>query len=222
MNAIRPFAVGLAVLAVALAGCTGGFNVNQTEPIRVKIEGEPQTVVVHETDNSPQKVVLKACDNACQDVQVHVQVKKLVDGPCRLHVIIQDEDGNTLEERDVDVDQEAGSSGSASTGMTSSTTTTGTGNATGNETSSTETSSAASTATGGSSGTTIVQNFVVNIKGKQNVVVLTQAIQGSAEVQVNTANANGNASVTQGNTSGNATMTTSGNVTSDTSSTTGY
>jgi hypothetical protein len=207
MNAIRPIAVGLAVLAVALAGCTGGFTVNQTEPIRVQIEGQPQTVVVHDTDKDPQKVVLKACDSGCDDVQVNVQVKKLADGPCRLHVIIQDEDGNTLEERDVDVDQEGSSSGSGSM------TTTATGNETGNGTSSTPTTSASS----GGTGTTIVQNFVVNIKGKQNVVVLTQAIQGSAEVQVNTANANGHNSVSQGNTAGNTTVTTS-----DTNSTSGY
>src|ERR1044072_3857771 len=103
MNPIRPIAVGLAVLAVALAGCTGGFTVNQTEPIRVQIEGQPQTVVVHDTDTTPQKVTLKACDTACAgDVEVTVQVKKLADGPCRLHVIIQDEDGTTLEERDGD------------------------------------------------------------------------------------------------------------------------
>lgn len=209
MNAIRPLMLGLAVLAVGLAGCTGGFTVNQTEPIRVKIEGEPQTVVVHDTDNSPQKVVLKACDSGCQDVQVNVQVKKLADGPCRLHVIIQDEDGNTLEERDVDVDQSSTGSGS----MTE-TSSAATGNSTGNGTSATATSTS-----GGTSGTTIVQNFVVNIKGKQNVVVLTQAILGSAEVQVNTANASGNASVTQGNT-GNTTV--SGNATSETSTTSGY
>jgi hypothetical protein len=202
MNA-TPIAVGLAVLAVALAGCTGGFTVNQTEPIRVRIEGEPQTVVVHDTDTTPQKVTLKACDTACAgDVEVTVQVKKLADGPCRLHVIIQDEDGTTLEERDVDVDQEAGSASA-----TSSASTNVTGNATGNETTS-------ATATSSGSGTTVVQNIVVNIKGKQNVVVLTQAIQGSAEVQVNTVNANGNNSVSQGN--------TAGNMTSETSSTTGY
>lgn len=216
MNAIRPIAVGLAVLAVALAGCTGGFQVNQTEPIRVQIEGQPQTVVVHDSDDTPQKVTLKACDSGCDSVEVKVQVKKLSDGPCRLHVIIQDEDGNTLEERDVDVDQEAGSMSQAPTGTTSPTGNE-TGNTTGNET------SASVTGTGGTSGTTIVQNIVVNIKGKQNVVVLTQAIQGSAEVQVNTANANGNSQVTQGNTSGNTTMTTSsGNATSDSNSTTGY
>lgn len=216
MNAIRPIAVGLAVLAVALAGCTGGFTVNQTEPIRVKIEGQPQTVVVHDTDKSPQKVILKACDAGCQDVQVDVQVKKLAEGPCRLHVIIQDEDGNTLEERDVDVDQEGGSS-SGSVSMTE----TSSGSATGNETGNGTSSAAPSSASSGGTGTTIVQNFVVNIKGKQNVVVLTQAIQGSAEVQVNTANANGHNSVTQGNTAGNTT-TTSGNMTSDTNSTSGY
>ena len=207
MNAIRPIAVGLAVLAVALAGCTGGFTVNQTEPIRVQIEGQPQTVVVRDSDPEPQKVTLKACDSGCEDVEVKVQVKKLTDGPCRLHVIIQDEDGNTLEERDVDVDQEAGStSASATPSPTGNGTTTGNGTMT-------------ATSTGGSTGTTIVQNIVVNIKGKQNVVVLTEAIQGSAEVQVNTANASGHASVTQGNTGD---TTSSGNATSDTGSTTGY
>src|ERR1044072_5160109 len=128
MNPIRPIAVGLAVLAVALAGCTGGFTVNQTEPIRVQIEGQPQTVVVHDSDDEPQKVILKACDSGRDHVEVHVQVKKLADGPCRLHVIIQDEDGNTLEERDVDVDQEAGST-SGSVSATSSPS-----NTTGNET----------------------------------------------------------------------------------------
>jgi len=47
----RAAIAGLAVALVAIAGCTGSFNVKQTEPIRVQLEGSgasaaPQTVSV--------------------------------------------------------------------------------------------------------------------------------------------------------------------------------
>ena len=47
MNATT-IAVVSAFGLMALAGCTGSFDIDQTEPFRVQLDGAPQTVVVRE------------------------------------------------------------------------------------------------------------------------------------------------------------------------------
>lgn len=199
---------GVTVLAMmALAGCTGGFTVNQTEPIRVQLEGAPQTVVVHESDAEPKRVVVATCedtDDPCdtETVEVQVQVKQVAGDDCRVRITIQDEDGNTIEERDVDV-KDDGDDDSHD----------GDDNATGDN------STTAAPGPGGSTGQVVVQNIVVNVKGKDNVVILTQALQGSAEVQVNAVHASGNADVEQ-DTDDGSTMTTTATATATMTNTT--
>lgn len=175
-----------AVAALAMAGCsgTGNFDIQQTEPFRVQLEGEPQTVVVSEDDSEAKEVVIDTCNDPCGDdgpeqVTVKVQVTPQHAAACVIKVIIKDKStGEVLEEREV----------SAGSGSSVSASATATGNASGN-TSATMTTSAAS------SGDTnvVIQNIVVNVKGKDNIVVLTQAIQGSADVDISAASATGNA-----------------------------
>src|SRR5688572_7264900 len=146
MNATRPIAVGLAVLAVALAGCTGGFTVNQTEPIRVQIEGAPQTVVVREGESK--EVNVDTCpedDDPCdtETVDVRLQVRKVSTGDaCQVKVIVKTTSGEVLDEVIIDVD--GGASGSASATATGDGNTTGNGTTTGNATATATESSASS------------------------------------------------------------------------------
>lgn len=202
---------GAAVLAVmALAGCTGGFTVNQTEPIRVQLEGAPETVVVHESDAEPQRVVIETCGNQAQaacdevdEVDVEVQVKQIEAGACRIKVTIQDESGNVLEEREVDVME----GDDSDDGMTTS------------DDGNTTDANATATADGGSTGQVVIQNIVVNVKGKDNIVVLTQALEGSAQVQVNAIKASGNADVDQDVDNGGSTATATATATTTASMT---
>ena len=66
---------------------------------------------------------------------------------------------------------------------------------------------------------TVIQNLVVNVKGNKNIIVVTQALQGEAEVNVQAIKASGNADVDASqDDSDDATMT---NSTTNTT-TTGY
>lgn len=200
----------LATLALVLAGCsgTGNFDVQQTEPFRVQLEGEPQTVVVDEDDDEAKQVVIDTCNDPCEgdrqpeEVTVKVQVtSKTVEEACVVKVIIKDRDtGEVLEEREVST----GGSGSGGSGSTSTVT-------------QTQTATVTETHTGSSSGGITVENIVVNVKGKDNIVVLTQAIQGSADVDISAASARGNAdadaSIDDGATASQTMTATSGNAT---------
>lgn len=180
----------LATLALVLAGCTGtgNFDVQQTEPFRVQLEGEPQTVVVSEDDSEAKEVVVDTCRDPCdaadQPDQVNVKVQvtsKAVEEACIVKIVIKDRStGEVLDEREVST----GGSGSTST-----VTQTDTATQTVTET---QTATMTETASSGSGGITI-ENIVVNVKGKDNIVVLTQAIQGSADVDISAASARGNA-----------------------------
>ncbi len=217
------FAMALAsVLAVtALAGCTGTFDVNQTEPIRVQVEGAPQTVVVRESDAGPQKVVVQTCKDKdpCDTDQIELKltIHQVGSGACKVHVTVEDDDHNKLEERDVDVTEGGNATETTTTTTTTSTSSgNGTTNGTANTTATTTTSGGGTT-----SSQVIVQTFVINVKGKDNVVVLTQALQGSAQVQVDASEATANGNGVIGNeTSGSMSSsgTTSVSTTNSTSS----
>jgi hypothetical protein len=202
------------VAALALAGCsgTGNFDVQQTEPFRVQLEGSPQTVTVSDDDAEGREVVVDTCNDPCDDagdsaVNVKVQVTPTVASACIVKITIKDKTtGEVLEEREVDA-----SSGSASASATM------TATSDGNATSATMTTSGDSGTTGSSSGTTLVQNIVVNVKGSHNIVVLTQAIDGTADVQISASHGSGNAVI--GGSSG--TMTASSSATMTTSSSSG-
>lgn len=214
MTATTPLAVAAALLALTLAGCTGSFNVDQTEPIRVQLEGQPQTVTVRDTDAEAKRVeVATDCETTCdhEEVEVQLEVHKVASGPCKILVTIQGDDGTTIVSRVIDVDVNVDNDGDDGT------TTTGNGTTAGN------TTTTATTATGSAGGTgTTVQNIVVNVKGNKNIIVLTQAQEGSADVNVQAIKATGNADVDsdvdQGDddgmtTSSSSTTTSSGNMT---------
>jgi hypothetical protein len=167
-----------AALTMVLAGCTGSFNVKQTEPIRVQIDGTSQTAKVDQSDAQPQKFVVENTAKV-ESIEVKVDVKQVSETPVTVMVTVVDQATNeTLATKEVAV---GGSSSSSASSMTGS-------------------PSASS-----SQGQTVTQNIVVNVKGKDNVVVITEAQQGTAEVNV----AAREAGATQGTTvSGSATTTT--------------
>lgn len=213
----------LATLALVLAGCTGtgNFDVQQTEPFRVQLEGEPQTVVVSEDDTDGKEVLVETCDDPCdegdapQQVQVKVQVTPRQAEACIVKITIKDRDtGEVLDEREVDT----GGSGGAST-ETDTVTQTQT---------ETQTVTETQTQASGDGGVTI-ENIVVDVRGGHNIVVVTQAIQGTADVDISAVKASGNADVDvdQGDSgstatmTGSATMTTTASTNTTTGNTTG-
>jgi hypothetical protein len=158
------------VLAVALAGCTGNFNVRQTEPLRIALEGgggggggtsSTSTLTVHVDEQASRSQT--------------IEVTK----------------ANTTETMVVNVVVHAAAANGTSAQ----------GNATGNGTGANATVSTQQVvvnivvqtrggetlgqqqvqAAPGASGTA---NLNVNVKGKDNVVIVTQAVQGAADVDV--------------------------------------
>ena len=222
-----PHIAGVALVligAMALAGCTGNFSVKQTEPFRVQIDGAPQQVVVASSDTEPKRV--EVATNGAPQVNVNVQVQQVSATPCKVHVKVQDKDtGEVLEERDIDLTVNVNNGGGSATQ-----TTTSSGNTSANGTTTvteTQTQTMTQTQTQASSGQVVVQNFVINVKGGHNVVVLTQALQGSANVNVQATTGNGQNSIGGSSSTDTATVSASAsasmtNWTSDTNSTSGY
>jgi len=189
------------LVATALAGCTGNFNVKQTEPLRVRLEGG-------EAGASP------STGTSATSVRVHVDSAS---GATQQRVIV--DKPATVENMIVNVNVVAAavsSSGGTTTGTNTNTTVEGnaTGNQTGGNTTGGNTTSTGSTSTNttatASTGPTIVNIIVqtqagetlsqkqvtvepgatgtgtlnVNVKGKDNIVIVTQAVQGIADVDV--------------------------------------
>jgi len=166
----------LVTLMMALAGCSGGFEVHQTEPFRVQIDGEPQTMTVREGEEA-QRVDIDVADCDCEEVMVDVEVRAVGDGPCTVHVVIEDADGNELASKDITIE---GTNVSMDDDD----------NMTGNETE--------PPADDTSSGDTIIEQIVVNVKGKDNIVVVNEATSGDAEVNISANTSTGTSE--QGNT----------------------
>lgn len=165
----------LALAALTLSGCTGNFDVQQTEPIRVQLEGPAERVAVREADPEPQKVIVQTCPEESDCTVERIDIEVVIqsdDDATRILIIVEDDDGQRLAEREVAVGNGSSTSSTSSSDTSSSST----------STSGTNTTSSATNTTAPSQ--TIVQNFVIDVKGKDNVVVLTQALQGSADVQV--------------------------------------
>jgi hypothetical protein len=209
MNATT-IAVVSAFAVMALAGCTGSFDIDQTEPFRVQLDGAPQTVVVRE-GAEPQEVNIQTCPDTADpcdvdEVDVKVKVEKTSTEACSIKVIVKTTSGEVLGEKVIDV-------GGAVSGSSSGSMTNGT-NATGNET-----SDDASVDTSG--GDIIIQNLVVNIKGNKNIIVVTQALQGVANVDIQAIQASGNADVDADQDTSATTTATMTATTSPTNSTSG-
>ncbi|HUR24901.1 MAG TPA: hypothetical protein VM327_02675 [Candidatus Thermoplasmatota archaeon] len=197
MTAAMNLGVASVLALMALAGCTGSFDIDQTEPFRVQLDGAPQTVVVRE-GAEPREVNVQTCPDTTdpcdvEDVEVKFDVTRTSTEACSIKVIIKTVSGEVLGERIIQVGQASGSDGSAS------------GNATGNGTGN-------ATATGsvpdGGSGDTAVQNIVVNVKGNKNIIVVTQALQGDANVNVQAIKASGHSNVDADQDAGSTTTVT--------------
>lgn len=180
-----PF-VCLALLALALAGCSGQVDMQQTEPLRIQLE-EREEVAVSQADPEPQKLILETCPgsgtaDACgvETVEVEVVVQQ-PEGPTRILIRIETESGEPLVEREI----VAGGNTTNQTGNTTSETTSTTAPP---STSDTNTTSQTTT-----SPDTVIQNIVVDVKGKDNLVVLTQALEGEAQVVVSASDVTGSA-----------------------------
>ncbi len=173
----------LAALTMALAGCTGDFQINQTEPIRVQVDDdEPETVQVAEDDKEPSRLVV---ENTEQTETVDVEVKVTPAGEDAVTVLIkivdEDDEENVLAEEEIRVPGAGGADDEADDN--------GTG---GDQTGENETSEGT-----GEEGQTIIQD--VDVKGKDNFVVVTQAIEGEADVAIRTVSGEGQAQTGDGN-----------------------
>lgn len=161
------FAIGaaLAIVTVLFAGCTGTFNVQQTEPIRVQLDGSPGTVTVSNTDSEPKKVVVENPQKV-EQIRVEVSVTRTGTTSCSILVTVQDADsGATITTATVQC-----------TSPAPTTTTTP-------PSSTTSPSPTTTTTAPASGGNTVIQNIYVNAHGK-NIIVITQAQQGSANVNI--------------------------------------
>lgn len=197
MNATTMAVVSVLAL-MGLAGCTGSFDIDQTEPFRVQLDGAPQTVVVRE-GAQPREVNVETCpetDDPCdvEEVDVKVEIEKTSTEVCSIRVIIKTPSGEVLDERTIDVGGDDNDDDGDDNG-------TDDGNTTGNATMTDD-------ASGDGGGDVVVQNLIVNIKGNKNIIVVTQALQGEANVNIQAIKASGNADV-DANQDANATVTTS-------------
>ena len=157
------------LVAASLAGCTGEFDIEQTEPLQVQVNGEPRTVSVSEEDSEPQEIRVDNSGKA-EAVQVTVEVRPMHAGPVTVLIIIEDsETGERLAEQEIST----GEGGNETTN----TTTTSSGNTT---------TAPGSTTTAPANQTTevTIQNIFIDVKGKDNFVVLTQAVEGDADVSI--------------------------------------
>jgi hypothetical protein len=174
--------VALAALAMVVAGCTGSFNVKQTEPLKVQLDGQPETVQV--SQGAPAKTVV--VENTQQAASVHLNVTvQPVSGPCRVKITVEDEGTHEkLAERTVDCS--ANATATPTTAPTTQPTTAPSGNGTaGPTTAPTTTQPTSPFAPGG--GTTLnvaFENITVNVRGHDNLVVITEAQDGSAVVNI--------------------------------------
>ena len=159
--------VALVTLTALLAGCTGQFNVKQTDPIRIQLEGAPQTVTVANTDSEPKKVVVENPQKV-EQIRVEVTVTRTSTTSCSILVTVQDADsGATITTATVQCTSPAPTT----------TTTTAPPSTT------TSPPPTTTTTTAPPSGNTVIQNIYVNAHGK-NIIVITQAQQGSANVNI--------------------------------------
>lgn len=153
-------------LAAALAGCTGQFDIEQTEPFRVQIEdGEARTVQVSADDDEPERIIVEN-DNEVERIDVRVVGTPQTEGRTVILVTIVNEDTDEVfaEQEIVLRDDTTGD----------------------NETDN-------GTDDGDGTITQVIQN--IDIRGSNNFVVLTQGVEGDAEVDITTTEARGNSQV---------------------------
>lgn len=140
--------------AMMLAGCVGDFELRQTEPFRVEINGDGEEAEIRSTGDSEEREAsfrVEQASASAEDVTVVVHVKKVEMSstePTVVKIITKDETtGETIDEQEVRVEDDS-------------------------------------------------QDITVNVKGHDNIVVITQAVEGDAIVSVSANEAKGNAKQT--------------------------
>ena len=129
-------------IALLLAGCVGQFEVRQTEPLRIQLEGEGAEARISAEDGEDgvrerEFVVVRERTEVTQVVKVNVQARQTSSQPATVVVIVRDQDTNeTLQQETVQVEN------------------------------------------------TTTSTLTVNVEGDRNIVVITQALDGSAVVNV--------------------------------------
>jgi hypothetical protein len=162
----------LTLATVAVAGCTGGgnFDVRQTEPLRVRLEGNPVQTNLDSTNSQREIIVEKAVTT--QIIRLNVDAQSTQNTNPIVIVIVKDKDsGVTLGQKELNVQN--------------------------------------------NSRTT----FDVDVKGKNNVVVITQVQGGSAIVNVAAQDATSQQVVQPGTTTGGTNQTATNTTSSTTTNT---
>lgn len=168
MHGLPMYAVAAATMMM-LAGCTGGFEIEQTEPIRVQVDGEPERTTVRDSEPEGKEFHIEVEER--ERIEVEVEVTRISDTPTKVKVLVKDGD-TVLAERDIDVGDEPDEPEPGND--------TEPGNGTGNQTEPTPTPEPTPEPTG----QTVIENLTIDVKGKDNVVVVTQAQEGEADVNV--------------------------------------
>lgn len=160
--------VSLLVVTAGLAGCTGEFQVDQTEPIQVEVDGERQSGRASEA--SEQRFVVDNPDQA-EEVNVEVTVKSVSEDPATVIILVEDADGQELAREEIS-----------------------TGDATGDEDDGEDTTNETDDDTGADSEAT-TQEINVDVKGKDNFVVIAQSEEGEADIDISATSAEGGSTV---------------------------
>jgi hypothetical protein len=156
----------LTLIATALAGCAGDFRIKQTEPFRIQIDGEPKET----------RVAAGGSGQAAETSEFKIESNKEVE---KVTVVVE-------------VTKVEGSSSQGSTSATTS----ASGNETGNTSSSAEPAIILVIVKDNDNGEKLAEKRVeadeqsaqvsldIDVKGRNNVVIVTQAVQGIADVSV--------------------------------------
>jgi hypothetical protein len=175
--------LGVAIAAfVMLAGCTGQFDVVQTEPIQVEVDGEAESVRVSESDAEPARAGIDT--QGLETIEIEIEVAGVSSGPVTVIVEIQGPDNETLATETMTVGNATfPPDNGTDDGTTPADTTNTTGadeNDSANETLPQDNATSEPAPTEGDQ--TTIQTIVIDVRGKDNVVVVTQAVSGEAQV----------------------------------------
>ncbi|HEV8359631.1 MAG TPA: hypothetical protein VGR28_04150 [Candidatus Thermoplasmatota archaeon] len=152
-------AITLVALA-ALAGCT--TNVTLPEALEVNIDQGGQTANVDAQSHPQQQFLVKVSGDTTQDTSVAISIDatRTSDQRTVIQVTVKDKDSGAVLGSDTLTMDSAIAGGNVTAGNTTTNTTTGTGS---------------------SSDSTTIN---INVRGNKNVVVVTQATEGAATVNV--------------------------------------
>lgn len=217
MHSRHVLGVALATF-VMLAGCSGQFDVVQTEPLQIEVDGDGDNARVSESDAEPHRTSVETRD--LESVEIEVEVASASSGPVTVLVEVQGPENETLATKEITVqapDQAdtatvqttaantttAYTTNTTTANSTTSATTTASANETGNATSAPPADNG--TSGSGMDSSTTIETLVIDVHGKDNIVVVTQAMSGDADVTIAAHDASGGSSVDGNATGENAT-----------------